>query len=66
MRIGVDVMGGDHAPQEIAAGCLEALEKLQIEPTHSDVKKVTFEAPVSTGVPVGFDGGSMDLTGSAI
>ena len=28
MRIGVDVMGGDHAPQEIAAGCLEALEKL--------------------------------------
>ena len=44
----------------------EALEKLQIEPTHSDVKKVTFEAPVSTGVPVGFDGGSMDLTGSAI
>ena len=28
MRIGVDVMGGDHAPQEITAGCLEALDQL--------------------------------------
>ena len=28
MRIGIDVMGGDHAPQEIVPGCLEALEKL--------------------------------------
>jgi len=44
----------------------EALEKLQIEPTHSDVKKVTFEAPIQSGIPIGFDGGSMDLTGSAI
>ena len=44
----------------------EALQKLQIEPTHADVKKVTFEAPVARGEPMGFDGGSMDLTGSAI
>ncbi len=28
MRIGVDVMGGDHAPDEILKGCLAALERL--------------------------------------
>ena len=28
MRIGVDVMGGDHAPDEILKGCLDALELL--------------------------------------
>ena len=44
----------------------QTLERLKIEPTHSDVKKVTFEAPIVRGEPMGFDGGSMDLTGSAI
>jgi len=44
----------------------QALEQLNIEPTHSDVKMVSFEAPVMRGEPVGFAGGSMDLTGSAI
>ena len=28
MRIGVDVMGGDHAPDEIVPGCLQAVDKL--------------------------------------
>ena len=44
----------------------EVLEKLHIEPTHSDVKKVAFEASNTNNEPVGFDGGTMDLTGSAI
>ncbi|MCH2123032.1 MAG: phosphate acyltransferase PlsX [Pirellulaceae bacterium] len=29
MRLGVDVMGGDNAPEEIAKGCAEVLEHLQ-------------------------------------
>jgi len=29
MRLGVDVMGGDNAPEEIAKGCVEVLEHLQ-------------------------------------
>ena len=29
MRIGIDVMGGDNAPDEILKGALEALEKLE-------------------------------------
>ena len=29
MRLGVDVMGGDNAPEEILAGCLEAVELIQ-------------------------------------
>jgi len=33
MRIGVDVMGGDHAPDEILKGCLEALELLEPDDT---------------------------------
>jgi fatty acid/phospholipid biosynthesis enzyme len=28
MRIGVDVMGGDHAPGEILKGCFASLERL--------------------------------------
>ncbi|NBX26586.1 MAG: hypothetical protein EBQ99_11175, partial [Planctomycetes bacterium] len=28
MRLGVDVMGGDNAPDEILKGCLQALPKL--------------------------------------
>ena len=29
MRLGVDVMGGDNAPGEILAGCLEAVEMIE-------------------------------------
>jgi glycerol-3-phosphate acyltransferase PlsX len=31
MRIAVDAMGGDHAPDEIVAGALEALPRLDKE-----------------------------------
>jgi glycerol-3-phosphate acyltransferase PlsX len=31
MRLGVDVMGGDNAPEEIAKGCADVLEHLQDE-----------------------------------
>ena len=31
MRLGVDVMGGDNAPDEILKGCLQALPKLPQE-----------------------------------
>ena len=33
MRIGVDVMGGDNAPDEILKGCIEALELLAPDDT---------------------------------
>ena len=33
MRIGVDVMGGDHAPDAILAGSLDALELLSPQDT---------------------------------
>ena len=64
-----EVKKAENVVQETKAEMKEikqTLERLKIEPTHSDVKKVTFEAPVARGEPMGFDGGSMDLTGSAI
>ena len=33
MRIGVDVMGGDNAPDEILKGCLQALPRLADDDT---------------------------------
>ena len=64
-----EVKKAENVVQETKAEMKEikqTLERLKIEPTHSDVKKVTFEAPVARGEPLGFDGGSMDLTGSSI
>ena len=64
-----EVKKAENVVQETKAEMKEikqTLERLKIEPTHSDVKKVTFEAPIVRGEPMGFDGGSMDLTGSAI